>query len=296
MGPCIYRGLTLDEANESEFPDRVIRGAEYDIYYGRLEGQKPDATIARLTPVEELSWWDDGGRVDDPILRKTQGITGGMTHTIGTAIGFSGDIPIVLCLDESALNGSAMPVDYRRSWFDSVEGALAWVQGGQISGEVRTEDEGLIGLTTDTEFGPAVWEWGRDRVRATSMQYYGEHESIVRSSSVDIEGALMDVVTYLESQRSPKQVLSLFEKYTASPRYEDGIDISEWSDEEIMRALYQSIRDRANDPLENYWLVVLDSVIMDDVWQIPRDTFVRAYDGSSFYTDPDDIPPHLLGR
>lgn len=295
MTGYVYRGVALSEANEQEFGEGKILGHETNIYRGRLDTDNPQATVVRGTPLEELPWWDDGGRVEDPILEEEQGVTGGLASNIGTAIGFSGGIPLVLYLKEGGLNGTASKVRYDLNWFDGAEGALSWVYGKSVNGEIRTEDEGLIGLTTMAESGPQVWVWGEDELSTSAMTYEDEREALVFDDHIDIEPALDTVATFLEDQRGPKQALDAFEGYTAVPSVYDGEDITEWSQRKATETFYREVKQAADHPLDDYWVVVLNATVHSASREVEGEYLEYAYDGDRFVEDAADLPPHLLG-
>lgn len=291
----LYRGTSLSKANEEEFYDGRIDGFTANIYRGRLDTESPNATQPRGVSLQSLPWWTDGGRVEDPILREEQGVTGGLTNVIGTAIGFSTGVPLVIYLKESSLNGTGHRVRYGYDWFDANPGALAWVYGESVDGEVRTEREGLIGLTTMGEGGPKVWVWGDRDLDSSTKTYEDEREVLVMEDHIDITGAIESVVVMLEGRRTPTQALAAFDGYHAGFGDADETDTSRWAEERVFSTLHDEVQREAAMALNDLWILDLRTQMMGSFREIPPDTVDAAYDGETVYDGPDAIPGYLLG-
>lgn len=291
----LYRGTSLTAANAAEFGIGKTTGFEANIYSGRLDTETPNAHRPRGMPIDELPWWTPDETVEKGYLTETQGVVGGITPNLGTAIQFSEGIPIVLYLDESA--ASPARVSYNYQWFDSMPGALAWVAGGQVDGEIRTHDEGLVGLSTTGENDqPLVHSWSQDDMQSKSVQYVDEREWLVFDESVDVSGAIEAVATVIESSRGPKSVLAGMDGYHAGYRdYPDKVDVSEYSDREALLQIHTEISDQFATPIDNYWVVLLSSRLLEGFESVPADTFEVACDGQRCVTEVSDLPGYLLG-
>lgn len=297
MTNYLYRGTSLSQANEEEFADQRIDGDTSTLYKGRLDMHNPHATVPRETPVQDIDWYrPDGVDPEDAYLTDQQGVTGGVTGTIGTAIQFTDGIPIVLYLRESALNGTGVGVRYNYDFFDAHPGALAWVYGRSVSGEVHAEDEGLIGLTTQTAGGPAVWEWGRVNLNQEAAVYEDEREVLVFEDSIDIAGACAAVAITLEGRRTAKQALATFEGYHASP-FADASDgnVNRMRDSDVLPALHSAFHGESAMQIDNLVTINLSKSIMGRLHQIPEGAFEWAYTDTSGFVGYDEVAPFLLG-
>lgn len=295
MARYYYRGTSLSSAVEEELGDGRIDGFEANIYRGELDMHDPQATVTRGTPVEDIQWFTPEGE-DRGYLTETQGVTGGLTNLLGAAIGFASGVPLVLYLRRSALNGTAATVRYGLDWFDGHEGALAWVYGRAVDGEIRTPTEGLMGLTTMTESGPEVWEWGHRQLDATAMTYDDEHEAVVFADHIDIADACESVAITLEGRRSPAQALATFDGYHAGYGADRETDISRWSDEELLATLHREVRAAVPQPINDLWTLNLSTHVMESVRAVPEEAFDFAYSDGQFLRDYDAVPDYLLGR
>ena len=212
MTETLYRGTTLTSALLNELGTGSISGSRFEIYKGRIAAENPGKAAAKGVSVDDIDWWTPEGFDGDPYLTETVDIVGGLSDSIGTAIGFARGVPIVFYLDRSKLSRTPTPVQYRLDWFDRTPGALAWVS--EEDGEVRGEDAGLFGLTTNTENGPQVWEWG-DTLASTATTYQDESEQLAFTRELDVSGAIMAAAVMLEGRRTVKQALATFDGYHA---------------------------------------------------------------------------------
>lgn len=295
MSSYVYRGVSMKAALDQELGPGVIEGHTSTIRKGKLDVENPQATVARGTPVDELNWWMPEGE-DRPFLVEKQGVTGGLTHVLGTAISFSNPpVPLVFYLKESRLNGTAARVRYAYDWFDSYPAALDWVYGQSVSGEVRTLDEGLMALTTETANGPEIWEWGHDQLGGSAMAYEDERELLVFADHIDVAPCCDGVAIVFEGTRNPTTSLASFEGYHAG--YEtEGVDVSLWSRERRLDALHAKVREASNQPISNLWTINLSTTLMSKLHEIPESAFDYAYDGQRVIEDYDEVPDWLLGR
>ncbi len=294
MPNYLYRGTTLNAANEAEFANQRIEGFTAEIYRGIVPDEQVHKTVPKGTPVDELPWEDPSGNPGEPLATE-QGVTGGLSDVIGTGIGFaSGAVPLVFYLHERSLNGTGTRVRYTYDFFSSMPGALAWVYGGIAKGEIHTESEGLLGITSHDEGTPVVWEWGHDDIRRKTMQYEEENEVLVFEDHIDISGAVESTAIVLEGRRDPAAALGAFDGYHAGFG-DEGESVARWSDEEIATALHREVRESAEAPLSDLWTLNLNSSMQEKLNVIPRDDFEWAFDGDRIIEDYDAVPQHLMG-
>lgn len=294
MTSYLYRGTSLSAANEEEFGDGRIHGFEANIYRGEFQPEGLHSTIARGTPLDDLPWRRPDPDMT-PYLEEDQGVTGGLTNVIGTAIGFSTGIPLVLYLRESSLNGGGRPIRYGYEWFNATPGALAWVYGTSVSGEIRGVNEGLLGLTTMTESGPQVWEWGKRDLDGAGMAYEDEREVLVMDDDIRVAGSMESVALMLEGRRTPTQALATFDGYHAGFG-DDGVDTSRWPARQVLETVYDEMHAKAEVSLPDLWIVNLSTSIMGSMPRIPEEAFDFAYNGRAVIEDYDAVPDHILGR
>lgn len=297
MARYIYRGTSLSAAAEQELGEGYIEGFEYDVYTGILDKNDVDSTEPRGTLVEDLPWADPEGNPGEP-LRQTQGVTGGMSNRLGTAIGFSGGVPIVLYLAEGRLNGQTVQVRYNYGWFETYEGALPWVEGSPVTGEIRDQEAGLVGIFTDNDGERRVWKWGTDELQQSVWAYDDEREYLVFTDRVDISPALTGVVVWLEGGRTVTQALSALSGYHGGfGGFDagDATDVSSWSDEKKYRTLHEEVQKRSNHRIGNLYTVLHGQHVMNSVSTIPSDGFVEAYDGDRIIEDQSELPRWVFG-
>ena len=294
MPDYYYRGTSLSSAITGELGSGRIDGYTANIYRGDLDTVTPQATVARETPVDQLPWWTPKGE-DRPYLTETQGITGGLTQLIGTAVGFSTGVPVVLYLRESGLNGTPTPVRYGYDYFDSIEGAAQWVYGESVTGEVRTVEDGLIGLTTTTADGPVIWEWGQRDLNESLRVYEDEREALVLADHIDIAPACAAVAIVLEGRRTPAQALATFDGYHAGFG-SDGTDISRWSETEQLEQLHEEVQSAVPATIPDLWTINLTSTIPGRVNDLQFRAFDYAYQPGRGRLNHGETPDHLLGR
>lgn len=285
----LYRGVSLTKALSVELATGIVSGHTVSLYKGRLDTPNPNAHVSRGTPVEELAWWKPEGMEDeDGYFTETQGVTGGFTHTVGAAIGFG---PIVMYFDRL---GSGGRINYNYRYFDATPGALAWVYGDNIEGEVRDQEHGLIGLTSMGDSGPVVWRWGEDELRRDAMQYQDEREALVWDDEVDISRTLSTVAIVLEGRRTPTQMLANFDGYHAGYA-DEGENTARWSTEKTLATLHDEFRSRAGVDIPELWTINLNSTLMEKFARVPESAFDFAYDGEAIYDEYDAVPTRLLG-
>lgn len=297
MSGYLYRGTSLSSANSEEFGTGRIEGTTATIYKGRLDAENPHSTVARGTPLEEVPWWrpepDYEGRL---WLEEQQGVTGGLTDAIGAAISFASGIPIVLYFSTDGLNGRDAPVQYTRDWFDGFPGALSWVYGQSVSGEIHAQEEGLIGLTTETEDGPQVWVWGDRDIESAARQYQDEREALVFADHIEVERALEAVGIWLEGRLGPKNVLAEFDGYHTGYGGDDEVDISEWPDARVVRHLHEEVRAAAAMDLPPLATVDLNTTVMENVYEVTGEQVDVAYTEESGPVAAHELRPFLLGN
>jgi len=293
MTDYLYRGTSLTAANNEEFANGRIEGYEVNIYRGRLDMFDPQETVARGTSIKDVQWWKPKGE-DRGYLKETQGVTGGLSDIIGTAIGFSSGVPLVLYLNRRALNGTGAKIRYGYDWFDHYEGALAWVYGRSVSGEIRTMDNGLMGLTTETPQGPQVWEWGHRDLNGAAMAYEDEQEVLVMDDHIDIAGACESVALILEGRRTPTQALATFDGYHAGFGG-DGEDTSRWRTERVLDTLHHEIQQNSAMRIDDLWTINLTTAMLEKANVVPRNSFDFAYNGTRVIENYDAVPSYLMG-
>lgn len=295
MADYLYRGTSLSDANREEFAYGRIDGFTADIYRGKIAEEGLNKTVTKGTPLDELPWWTPEPG-DQPYMAQEQGVTGGLSNIIGTGIDFAhGGVPIVLYLNERALNGTGQRVRYQYDFFDSVPGTLAWVYGSNIKGEIHDMDAGLVGLVSQGEDGPVVWAWGQDEIQQWSYQYESEHEVVVLDSSIDISDAVEAVAIILEGRNTPAQALGTFDGFHAGFG-SDAVDVSRWSTEQQLEVLHKEVRREAATNLDNLLTINLTTNVVEKVSTIPKQGFDYAYSESWGFLDYEDLDPALLGH
>lgn len=294
-----YRGTSLRDAREKELQDGMKDGFTFNIHKGRLDMHDPQSTVAAGTPLEEIQWWTPEGE-DRGYLTEQQGVTGGFTHTFGSAVGFAaGDVPLVFYFTPGGFNGTDRTIRYTYDFFDSTPGALAWVEGvgkGSATGEIHAMDEGLMGLTIEGAPGHYQLDrhWGHEDMRSLARRHEGETEVVMMESEADVQAAMDTVAVFLEGLHEPGRALAAFDGYS-SGFGDPGEDVSRMGDEELLSNLHAEVRAASNIPLPDLWTVSVDTRVMDDVPNVaPRDVDI-AYDGTTVYEDGEDIPQYLLG-
>lgn len=299
MTDTLYRGTSLSSAVEAELDTGKIEGFTHNIYEGELDMHDPQSTVARQTPVSELQWWTpEGFDADerDPYMTKTQPVTGGVTNRIGTAIGFSGGVPIVFYLQEGSLKPNPTPVRYGYDWFDSYRGGLAWVMGKNITGEVRGANEGLIALTTSTADGPKVWHWGKHELERRTRDHDDERELLARSEAIDISDACKGVAIMLEGRRTPTQALATFDGYHAGFGDETEINTGRWKETRVLETLHEEVRQKAKMPVPNLYTVNLTTQMLGSYREVPAEGYDYAYTEAEGRMDYEETPSFILGR
>jgi len=290
MSNILYRGTSLSGAIKEELGPGVVYGDTFDIFEGRLQDGEASKTVAKQTPVDELNWWTPEGFDGTPYMTDTQSVTGGFSRLIGTAIGFSNGVPIVLYLDESNISASLTPIRYNLGFFDHYDGSFAWV--AEEDGEVRDEDGGVVGLTTDSASGPVIWDWGTSLERS-ARQYEEESELIASTEQVDVSGAIKSVAIMLEGRRTPSQALATFPGYHAGFG-DSGENIGRWSEVEVLEELHRKVKERAQMPNLDLVTVNLTTNVMEKVSYLDDTGFDYAYiDGER--KPHDETPEYLLG-
>jgi len=283
----LFRGLALSTALSNELSTGAVNGQTVSLYKGRLDHPSAEATITRGEPLEQVPWWVPEGMEDEPgHLTETVGMTGGFTPTIGSALAFG---PVILFLD--GVSGSRVRYSYR--YFNNTPGALAWVYGDNIEGEIRAEDEGLVGLTSMGSGGPVVWRWGRDDLERDAMTYEDEDEVLVPTAKVDIGRSLETVMLVLEARRTPASMLATFEEYSAG--FGSGEDVSRWSTGEVLGTLHEEIERRSAVDIPEMWTLNLSTTCLEKMGRIQPDGFDYAYDGEIIYDEHSAVPDRLLG-
>jgi hypothetical protein len=288
----LYRGVTLEQALVNEFGKGEISGVESMVYSGRLTEDSDSIHAARGTPLEELPWWVPEGSEDKGYHGEATSVTGGVTDRIGTAYNFSGGIPLVLFLDERSISAAQIRYDIRS--FDGMEGVFPWVYGESVNGEIRDMEEGLVGLTTMTETGPAVWRWGRETLKRDAMQYEDERELIALSDGIPVEGPLEDVVIPAQGRQGPNRLLADFDGYYSGYRDQDATDVSQFSTEEAAARLRDEVAATLPDWAPDVWVVGLEKSMLEHFWEIHEETFGWAYDGERMY-DYSTVPDRFVG-
>lgn len=294
MSDYLYRGTSLTGENQSVYEDGIREGITANIYKGELDTEYPQQTQPRDLPIEELPWWKPEGEHRGYFTEQT-GVTGGLTHTLGTAIGFSTGIKTVLYLRERDLNGTGITVRYGYDFLDSVEGAATYIFGDSIDGEIRTINDGLIGLTTMGDQGPKLWYWGKDDINSRVMGWQDEREVLVLDDHADLGRALESVAIFGENQVTANRLLANMDGYYSGYGSDGGIDVSGLDHRQAARHLHDAYQSEAKRDLADLWYIYLDKTILGDFGHIPEDTFGFAFDGDEFYEERSSVPAHLLG-
>lgn len=293
MGDYYYRGTSLTAASEQELATGEVSGFTTTLYKGEFRSQYPDAAVARETPVRDLPWWTPEGHEGTGYITETQPVTGGLTNTLGTAVGFARGIPLVFYIDQSAVRGG--PVQYRKDYFDAQPGALAWVYGDNISGEVRSPQGDLYGLVSETSTGPVVWRWGVDQLRTDARQYQDEREVIALTDAISLPRTASAVALVFEGPRTPQTVLANLDGYHAGWGDEDEVDVTRWSDEEVLAELHAIVRNSGEYVPPRIYSVGLGVRLMEKFANIPLDGVSFTYDGQELVDGPDGVPEWVFG-
>lgn len=298
-GDYYYRGTSLTDAADRELGTGRLDGATFTMYKGEIREPDRSKTIPRGTPVADLPWWTPEGHPEDDAGHRTEtvAVTGGLTHTLGTAIGFATGLPLVFYYDRSAL-GRSMAVSYDEAFFEDVPGALAWVTGAGTTGEIRSFQGDLYGLTrapSEPSVDAAVDEWFGTGLRTRARRHRDEREVLVRESSIDVAQACEAIAIVTEGGIDPQTVLAQQDGYHAGFGDADATDIARWSDEEILAELAQMVRDAAQGKSPTVYGIGLDTRMMEKFPGVPDDDIAWVYDGDRVSDDPNAVPGFLLG-
>lgn len=277
----LYRGASLSQFNEQEFRTGEIAGGTYTVYRGTQPREGGMPSVQPGTPLEDVPSWTPEGE-DRKWMVEEVGITGGITDNIGTAVVFGGGVPMLLYLDESRTN--AMRLQYTRRDFDGIPGGLPHVneEDGEIRYFTPENEERLVGLVRDAPAGPEVHRFGYDEMEMEAMQHGREHEWVHQDTSLDISRALDGTATFIQ-RRGLDSLLSAL-----------GFEQEGLTDAQIMRIAHSAIIKEANMDITPYWLVLLDSVMLEQFAEFEEDWIDMAYDGEMIRA-PDEVPPWVRG-
>jgi hypothetical protein len=295
MTDLVYRGGDFVTGFRRELQDGRLRSSPVSVYSGLLEMGDVNQTVPKTTPLDELPWSERGGG-PKPYTEDTYPVIGGISRSITTAVGFSRGLPMLAYLDRASLPPELSEVAYDLRYFNSTPGALAWVVGDLIDSEIRDVERGLVGLSLDAEYGPAVWEWGQSDLRYAARLYSEERELIALTESMDIRPAIKGIALMLEGRLTAKGVLDserslLYGNSGAGPA-----SLARVPQLEVLDTLYSAIERLTTIPIPEMWIVSLTrGGLPKGESSIPTDAFEYAYDGSQQYRDPDAIPQYLLG-
>jgi hypothetical protein len=291
----VYRGGDLVKAARQELKDGRLRSSPVEVYSGLLEMSDVSQTIPRTTALGDLPWSDRAGG-ETPYTTDRYPVVGGISSSITTAIGFSRGVPVLVYLDKASLPDTVTEVTYDLRYFNSVPGSLGWVVGDLIDGEIRDVERGLVGLSLNTENGPAVWEWGPGDLRYNASLYGEEQELIALTESLDISRAIKGIALVLEGRRTARGVLDsqrgiFYGNSQAGPSHTARMSL-----DTALDTLYSGMERLVNIATPEMWIVSLTrGGIQKGRESLPTGAFEYAYNGSRRYDDVADIPQYLLG-
>lgn len=286
MHDRVYRGTSLQAAEDEEFATGDIHGKAFTNYEGWMDPESTDGEYDGEY-VENLPWEVGPPEADE------QAVAGGISDRLGAAQTFAkGAIPLVFHLDRSQIP-DLVDVGYHYDFYDAFEGALAWVDGS-ATGELRVNGE-LMGLLAENDGRVAIKYWGQS-LRDRARQYQDEMEKVITGSErVPVEGATDAVVTY--TRRPMANLTALDGYYRIESSYAkddpDAVVVREWDDERILAALYDELRERVPNRYDAY-VVHVERMLVQASWGYREEDVNAVYDGNG-RTSPENAPEFLLG-
>lgn len=277
----LYRGASLSQFNQQEFATGEIAGGTYTVYRGTQPREGGMPSVQPGTPIEDVPSWSPEGEDRKWMVDKV-GVTGGLTGNIGTAVTFGGGVPMLLYLDESRTSASRL--QYTRRDFNTMPGALPHVT--EDDGEIRyfddNHEEQLVGLLREEPSGMEVHRFGIDAMERESQQYNREGEWVHRSESLDISRALDGTATFIQRRQLGSMLDAL------------GFEEADMSEAEMMRVAHSAVISDAQMDITPYWLVLLDSQMLEQFPVFEEEWIDRAYDGDRVRS-ADEVPAWVRG-
>lgn len=294
-----YRGADIPSLNQTELTDGVVRGDGVTV----IDVDFPEGESASDYKYQDVSSFER--YITD---RREVPVTGGMTDNLPAAIKFTKERwppGLVLFLDGPTVGAQVKPIEYDTGWFNDRPGVLAHVTTLR-DGELR-EDGRITALLRVDETKTTVDEWRDSEVQneATASRYTTESEAVAEAESVDISGAVQNMVMYRGTTGTSPYTLAtaLFESETYQSslgdirRIEDRTRVA-GSEEYRKQAelLYDEVGSMIQGNTNRLYLVAVDR--MNEVSarnrRIQPDNFRFVYNGRVFDTSY-ERNSHLLG-
>lgn len=276
----LYRGTTVENDRLDTASESRVQGKTFDILSGWMD---QDALMGDYEGefAHELPWDVPDGIEDDGFMVKQKSITGGFTELLSKAVQFAGgggSWPVTLYFDSLT---NATRVMYDHGSFEAFEGLAPWVDGN-ADGELRV-NENLVGIVDEETDGYRVTDWGHS-VGDQYRRYSDEHEAVVFSDSVSLDGQVDHMATFTHS---PFDLLAtLSERDTRQGAREKG--------REYALTELQKIGNAELDIDAPFWIIGSSGVILDTFWEF-EESMVEGAAGPNGYVEYGDIPDHLLG-
>lgn len=278
----IYRGTSLSQAEQEEFATGGVSGKTINTFQAFMDPENVEEDWAG-NYLEEVPFETD-------LKERERGVVGGMSNRLGAADSFANGVPIVFHLDSSRLS-RAQEIRYDYTYFDSVEGAMAWVDG-TATGELRVNGS-LVGLLVTNDGDTTIKYWGGDDLRYRANMYNEEMELIAFTDHLDVAKAVLAVTSYV---RRPGSLLAQFDGYSAieSKLDPDATVISDWDESQVWETLYTEVRERVPDQYD-YYLFDVDRHLAQETWGY-EDRDVDAVWVNGERRSPSDVDPALWGE
>jgi len=296
MSRYYYRGSSWSDSKDAELGVGKVLGDTYTIYAGVFDDNVLYKPVAPGRGVEELPWFTPEGFDGTPYIERRRGVTGGLTESVGTAMGFASGIQLVFYINQSSLNGRSARVQYKREWMTEFEGALAHIVGEEVSGEIHDQDTGVVGLTREDAYGPVVQHWGPDSLDGMAMAVEEEREVIVQAPSIDLTPCCDAIAIVQMGRVTPQKQLLTLDGAGINTLPESAYPVNELNTEEAQDLLHQEIRERAAIDPQGLISLNLSTTDVSTVGVIPESAFEYAYTQQDGFLDYDEAPGYLLGE
>jgi len=286
----LYRGAGAEET-ASILDNRSLTGDRFPVWW--VDNTPEEIDDARALGIDGAL--DVSDKMEVPI-------TGGLSSSIGGAQKFSqslSTVGVVLAFDPLPLSPSPDPITYDLEWFDGHAGLLGRVSS-LVNGEVRTASEDAIhGLVRPDG---VIDSTGRENLslKVQTPMYSDEQEFYVSAESLNLSGSVVGAVSVLHTQRavggSIQGALSEYPGYTMGFAGRGENDVTDMSNEEMAADFHELMEEQSGLYLETdtpFYVLLMD----DDRWKkgagVDRDEFLLAYDGTSVFESPPDLPRWL---
>lgn len=302
---CCFRGNDLAHFTPTREFDGIVSGNSHRVW--RLESE-PDPWPERMDVVVVKVWNVEWG-VDVEQVRAP--VTGGFTHSIGTAAFFAwntdGELPLLIYINEGQLDVDLADIRYGDlSWFDDHPGVAAH-HSTLGDGEVRAvtaRGEEIHGIV----HGDGIpHTYPRKDVEFGTSSHAEEREAVALEPEVRYRDAALGIASVFS-------VNDDFESATLAHQWADiwatwdgrsFLDVKQLkqglSDEELVREIWEFGDEWTPDWLPAYWVLVLDDVADRQAQfdkaqdSFPPGSFRLAYDGQQMHHDAASIPQWLFG-